>query len=90
MVYISEPVISLPVKAVYTETVNKELKVSPKQKIGSPRTILDISILKDPVFILFTFSNFCTSIGFYVPYVYALVRTRIASLLKQKKTCFFF
>lgn len=32
--------------------------------------MLDFSLLKDPIFILFTVSNFCTSIGFNVPYVY--------------------
>ncbi|XP_076687098.1 monocarboxylate transporter 5-like isoform X3 [Andrena cerasifolii] len=60
-----------------------ELKVSPKQKIGSPRKILDISILKDPVFILFTLSNFCTSIGFYVPYVYVLPQAEEQGINKK-------
>ncbi|XP_073987957.1 monocarboxylate transporter 1 isoform X2 [Rhodnius prolixus] len=32
--------------------------------------MLDFSLLKDPIFIIFTVSNFCTSIGFNVPYVY--------------------
>ncbi|XP_046586395.1 monocarboxylate transporter 5 isoform X1 [Neodiprion lecontei] len=32
--------------------------------------MLEFSLLKDPVFVLFTLSNFCTSIGFNVPYVY--------------------
>ena len=34
---------------------------------------IDFSLFKDPVFILFTASNFCTSIGFNVPYVYIKV-----------------
>lgn len=38
--------------------------------------MMDFSLLKDPVFILFTISNFCTSIGFNVPYVYIKVRQR--------------
>jgi hypothetical protein len=37
--------------------------------------MLDVSLLKDPVFILFTLSNFCTSIGFNIPYVYIVVST---------------
>jgi hypothetical protein len=37
--------------------------------------VLDFSILKDPIFILFTVSNFCTSIGFSIPYVYIVVST---------------
>lgn len=32
--------------------------------------MLDISLLVDPIFILFSVSNFLTSIGFYIPYVY--------------------
>lgn len=35
--------------------------------------MMDFSLLKDPVFLLFTLSNFCTSIGFNVPYVYIKV-----------------
>lgn len=32
--------------------------------------MLDISLFKDPVFVLFVISNFCTSIGFNAPYVF--------------------
>ncbi|XP_014362186.2 monocarboxylate transporter 12 [Papilio machaon] len=34
--------------------------------------MLDISLLIDPIFILFSLSNFLTSIGFYIPYVYTV------------------
>ncbi|CAK1550128.1 unnamed protein product [Leptosia nina] len=34
--------------------------------------MLDVSLLIDPVFILFSISNFLTSIGFYIPYVYTV------------------
>lgn len=34
--------------------------------------MLDVSLLIDPVFILFSLSNFLTSIGFYIPYVYTV------------------
>uniref|UniRef100_A0A6B2EBV1 Putative monocarboxylate transporter 12-like isoform x1 n=1 Tax=Phlebotomus kandelakii TaxID=1109342 RepID=A0A6B2EBV1_9DIPT len=34
------------------------------------REMLNFSIMHDTVFILFVVSNFCTSIGFYVPYVF--------------------
>jgi MFS family permease len=36
--------------------------------------MLDFSLLKDPIFILFTVSNFCTSIGFNIPYVYIVAQ----------------
>lgn len=32
--------------------------------------MLDMSLLVDPIFIIFALSNFLTSIGFYIPYVY--------------------
>ncbi|XP_053604304.1 monocarboxylate transporter 12 isoform X2 [Plodia interpunctella] len=32
--------------------------------------MLDFSLLVDPIFILFSLSNFLTSIGFYIPFVY--------------------
>lgn len=35
--------------------------------------MLDFSLLKDPIFIVFTLSNFCTSVGFNIPYVYIAV-----------------
>lgn len=34
--------------------------------------MLDLSLLIDPVFLLFSLSNFLTSIGFYIPYVYTV------------------
>lgn len=34
------------------------------------KQMLDVSLLVDPIFILFALSNFLTSIGFYIPYVY--------------------
>lgn len=37
------------------------------------KTMLDFSLLKDPVFILYTVSNFLTSIGFNIPYLYLVV-----------------
>lgn len=36
-------------------------------------TMLRISLLKDPVFLLFAISNFLTSIGYNVPYIYLVV-----------------
>lgn len=34
--------------------------------------MLDITLLIDPIFMLFAISNFLTSIGFYIPYVYTV------------------
>lgn len=38
--------------------------------------MLDFSLFKDPIFILFTLSNFLTSIGFNIPYVYMVSRSK--------------
>jgi len=32
--------------------------------------MMDLTLFKDPIFLLFSLSNFCTSIGFNVPYVF--------------------
>jgi len=36
-------------------------------------SMTDFSILKDPIFLFFAFSNFFTSIGYNVPYIYIVV-----------------
>ncbi|XP_065565986.1 monocarboxylate transporter 3-like isoform X2 [Artemia franciscana] len=41
-----------------------------KEARDAYKEMMDLSLLADPVFLLFTVSNFCTSIGFNVPYVY--------------------
>ncbi len=38
------------------------------------RQMMDFSLLKDFIFLLYAISNFLTSIGFNVPYVYTVVR----------------
>lgn len=47
--------------------------------------MLDFSLLKDPIFIIFTVSNFCTSIGFNVPYVYMVVSNFFKNLWLFRK-----
>lgn len=39
-------------------------------------TMMDFSLLKDPIFIIFTLSNFFTSIGFNVPYVHLVSKAK--------------
>lgn len=43
-----------------------------KENAASPN-MLDRSLFKDPIFIMFLISNFLTSLGFNVPYVYVVV-----------------
>lgn len=45
------------------------LNLSPEMK-DAIHQMLDFSLLKDVIFVLFVISNFCTSIGFNMPYIY--------------------
>ncbi|XP_021932288.1 monocarboxylate transporter 12 isoform X3 [Zootermopsis nevadensis] len=46
--------------------------------------MLDFSLLKDPIFILFTISNFCTSVGFNIPYVYLVAQAEERGISTDK------
>lgn len=46
--------------------------------------MLDFSLLKDPIFILFTVSNFCTSVGFNIPYVYIVAQAEERGIATNK------
>ncbi|XP_017886943.2 monocarboxylate transporter 12 isoform X2 [Ceratina calcarata] len=72
---------SLPNKIDYVRTENRE--VSTEREANALKKYVDFSILKDPVFILFTVSNFFTSIGFYVPYVYVLPQAEERGINKK-------
>lgn len=37
------------------------------------KQLLDFTLLKDPIFILYTTSNFLTSVGFSIPFVFLMV-----------------
>ncbi|GLH15381.1 Monocarboxylate transporter 5 [Gryllus bimaculatus] len=42
--------------------------------------MMDFTLLKDPIFILFTVSNFLTSIGYNVPYLYVAAGWLLAAI----------
>ena len=44
----------------------------------------DFSLIRDRVFLLFSLSNFFTSIGFYVPYVYLVAQAEEIGLSKKE------
>nr|XP_040226142.2 monocarboxylate transporter 12-B [Anopheles coluzzii]XP_040226152.2 monocarboxylate transporter 12-B [Anopheles coluzzii]XP_049464187.1 monocarboxylate transporter 12-B [Anopheles coluzzii] len=44
------------------------------------REMMNFSILKDPIFIIFTVSNFLTSVGFNVPYVYLAAQAQVLGI----------
>jgi MFS transporter, MCT family, solute carrier family 16 (monocarboxylic acid transporters), member 14 len=45
--------------------------------------MMNFSLLKEPIFIVFTASNFLTSIGFNVPYVYIAAQAEVLGIEKQ-------
>ena len=71
---------SLPNGTAHKQTENFECLPYAEETMGILHQMLELSLLKDPVFLLFTLSNFCTSIGFNIPYVYLVVR--ILSILR--------
>ncbi|XP_043517301.1 monocarboxylate transporter 12-like isoform X4 [Frieseomelitta varia] len=81
--HINESSTNLPNKIEYIKTDNREFKTSIDTEADTFQEDINISLLKDPVFILFTFSNFCTSIGFYVPYVYVLPQAEERGINKK-------
>ncbi|XP_017752869.1 PREDICTED: monocarboxylate transporter 12 [Eufriesea mexicana] len=83
MFHILESSSSLADKTEYIKKDNRESKAYIERKVDSFQKDVDISVLKDPVFILFTFSNFCTSIGFYIPYVYVLPQAEERGINKK-------
>jgi MFS family permease len=70
------------------ETTEESLKVcgcipcSPEAK-RVLKGMMSLSLFKDPVFIVFLISNFLTSIGFNVPYVYTAAQAEKLGVSKQ-------
>ncbi|KAF7284159.1 hypothetical protein GWI33_022410 [Rhynchophorus ferrugineus] len=55
---------------------------SPETK-DTLREMLDFSLFKDPVFIIFSLSNLLTSIGFNIPYVYLVPKAKDMGITKE-------
>lgn len=71
----------------YSKSVSNEVEIKKTEnnmafsksenKSNVLQEIMKTSLLKNPLFVIFTLSNFCTSIGFNVPYVYLLVNINL-------------
>lgn len=46
--------------------------------------MMNFSLLKDPVFVLFTVSNFATSLGFYVPYFCLADQAKVLNMSSEE------
>lgn len=51
-----------------------------KETSDTFQEMMNFSILKDPIFIIFTVSNFLTSIGFNIPYVYLVSQANVLGI----------
>lgn len=60
----------LPTKQDVQEEVSKECKLCPEAVERTLTTMLDMSLLRSPTFLLLSFSGFITMMGFYVPFMY--------------------
>ncbi len=46
--------------------------------------MLNLHLFTDPIFVIFTVSNFCTSVGFNVPFVYLAAQAEELGISKEK------
>jgi hypothetical protein len=60
----------LPTKNDVQEEVSRKCKLCPEAVRRTLSTMLDMSLLRSPTFLLLCFSGFITMMGFYVPFMY--------------------
>jgi len=60
----------LPSKKDVMEEADKECKLCPEAVRRTVTTMLDMSLLRSPTFLLLAVSGFITMMGFYVPFMY--------------------
>ncbi|XP_043275275.1 monocarboxylate transporter 12 [Venturia canescens] len=74
---------SLPNGAIHKQNESTDCHPCAEETMGIFHQMLELSLLKDPLFLLFTLSNFCTSIGFNVPYVYLVTQAEERGISKD-------
>lgn len=57
-------------KSLPNGTKHKTEDPQKKKQVNIFRQMMEFSLLKDPIFLIFILSNFFTSIGFYIPFYY--------------------
>ncbi|XP_014235374.1 monocarboxylate transporter 7-like [Trichogramma pretiosum] len=55
---------------VIPDVIDELESAESEQESNIAKRMLKFTLLRDPVFLIFMFSNFCTSIGYNVPYVF--------------------
>ncbi|PSN31947.1 hypothetical protein C0J52_21417 [Blattella germanica] len=70
----------LPTKKDVEEELSKECKVCPEAVTRTLNTMLDMSLLRSPTFLLLSLSGFITMMGFYVPFMYLKHRAELSGM----------
>ncbi|KAF8767570.1 Monocarboxylate transporter 12 like protein [Argiope bruennichi] len=71
-----------------SESKRSRFKCCPKEMRDALGEMTNFSLLKNPVFLLFAVSNFLTSIGFNVPYIYTKDRVTDLNLTTAEEASF--
>lgn len=67
----------LPTQKDVQEEVTKECTLCPEAVRRTLSTMLDMSLLRSPTFLLLSLSGFITMMGFYVPFMYVTGESRV-------------
>uniref|UniRef100_A0A1B0GL20 Major facilitator superfamily (MFS) profile domain-containing protein n=2 Tax=Lutzomyia longipalpis TaxID=7200 RepID=A0A1B0GL20_LUTLO len=73
----------LPTQQDKREEKEKSCKLCPEMVKRTLATMLDISLLKSPTFILLALSGFLTMMGFFIPFMYLVARAVARGMEKQ-------
>jgi MFS family permease len=74
----------LPSKKDVMEEVNQECRLCPEAVRRTVTTMLDMSLLRSPTFLLLAVSGFITMMGFYVPFMYMTDRAEVSGMETSK------
>ena len=78
-----EQEVAAPVVDATARTVICGCIQCPQDVADTLHDMMGLTLLKDPVFLTFAVSNFLTSIGFNVPYIYIAVRASPAAAPRE-------
>ena len=70
----------LPTKQDVQEETEAKCKICPEAVRRTLATMLDVSLLKSPSFMLLALSGFFTMMGFFVPFIYATQRATLGGM----------
>lgn len=74
----------LPSKKDVMQEVDQECRLCPEAVRRTVATMLDMSLLRSPTFLLLSLSGFITMMGFYVPFTYLKDRAEVSGIEPSK------